>query len=612
MRFFCVNFSVLVLHNISQYGIITVSTTLDVVLKGLENMRLQITKSTNAECFYVVKSIYENKRRTNKVIEKLGNLEEVRKKAGAKDPYLWAKEYVQELNRLEKEGTEPVVISKFDPSNLQTKGLQTGYCCGYLFLQKIYHELGLHGICAEISKRHKFEYDLDNILSRLIYGRVLNPTSKLGTMEYSEKLLEQPKFELHQIYRALEVLAKENDFIQAELYKNSLKLSKRNDRILYYDCTNYFFEIEEEDDFRKYGHSKEHRPNPIVQMGLFLDGDGIPLAFCISPGNTNEQATLKPLEKKIIHDFSKASFVVCTDAGLSSTANRKFNDIAGRAFITAQSIKQMKDYQKEWALDDDGWRLPGSNTNYKLSEILNNEEMFEAYRERTFFKERWINESGLEQRFIVTFSIKYMLYHRQLRDQQLQRALKMIEKPREASRQSQADPRRFLKATAATADGEIAEQKVYSIDEEKFLEESRYDGFYAVATNLEDDAESIVRLNSGRWEIEESFRIMKSEFNARPVYLSRADRITAHFLTCFLALTVYRYLEKRIGGKYTCSETVSALRGMLLRKIDSSCYLPVYTRTDLTDALHEAFGFRTDYEVLTGKMMKKILKVTQR
>ena len=575
-------------------------------------MRLQITKSANAECFYVVKSIYENKKRTNKVVERLGNLEEVKEKAGTKDPYLWAKEYVQELNRLEKEGTEPVVISKFVPSKLQAKDLQTSYHCGYLFLQKIYHELGLHKISADISKRYKFEYDLDNILSRLIYGRVLNPTSKLGTMEYAKKLIEQPKFELHHIYRALEVLAKENDFIQAELYKNSLKLSKRNDRILYYDCTNYFFEIEEEDDFRKYGHSKENRPNPIVQMGLFLDGDGIPLAFCLAPGSANEQTTLKPLEKKIIHDFENVSFVVCTDAGLSSTANRKFNNISGRAFVTTQSIKQMKDYQKEWALADDGWRLVGSNTEYRLSDILSDETLFEAYKDKTFFKERWMNENGLEQRYIVTFSIKYMLYHRQLRERQLQRALKMLEKPGSLSKSRQTDPKRFIKTEAATKDGELAEKKSYSIDEEKYIEESRYDGFYAVATNLEDDAESIVRINSRRWEIEESFRIMKSEFDARPVYLSREDRITAHFQTCFLALTVYRYLEKRIGSKFTCTEILSTLQKMQLRKIDSSGYIPAYTRTDLTDALHDSFGFRTDYEIVTGKAMKNILKGTQK
>ena len=575
-------------------------------------MRLNLVKSKNATQFYVIKSYRENGVNHTKIVEKLGNLEEVTKKAGEQDPYEWAKAYVSELNRREKEGREPKVIAEYDPQRSLVSGNQKLYSGGYLFLQKIYHELGLHKISADISKRYKFEYDLDNILSRLVYGRVLNPTSKLGTMEYAKKLIEQPKFELHHIYRALEVLAKENDFIQAELYKNSLKLSKRNDRILYYDCTNYFFEIEEEDDFRKYGHSKENRPNPIVQMGLFLDGDGIPLAFCLAPGSTNEQTTLKPLEKKIIHDFENASFVVCTDAGLSSTANRKFNNISGRAFVTTQSIKQMKDYQKEWALADDGWRLAGSNTEYRLSDILSDETLFEAYKDKTFFKERWMNENGLEQRYIVTFSIKYMLYHRQLRERQLQRALKMLEKPGSLSKSRQTDPKRFIKSEAVTQDGEIAEKKSYSIDEEKYLEECRYDGFYAVATNLKDDAESIVRINSRRWEIEESFRIMKSEFDARPVYLSREDRITAHFLTCFLALTVYRYLEKKIGDDFSCSELLNTLKSMDFMKLEGQGYVPVYTRTEITDRLHESFGFRTDYEIVTSKMMKNILKVTQK
>ena len=575
-------------------------------------MRLNLVKSKNATQFYVIKSYRENGINRTKIIEKLGNLEEVKRKAGTQDPYEWAKAYVEEMNRLEKEGREPDILAKLSPCMQLPSNEQILFNGGYLFLQKIYHELGLHKICADISKRYKFEYDLCDILSRLIYGRVLNPTSKLGTMEYAKKLIEQPKFELHQIYRALEVLAKENDFIQAELYKNSLKLSKRNDRILYYDCTNYFFEIEEEDSFRKYGHSKENRPNPIVQMGLFLDGDGIPLAFCLAPGNTNEQTTLKPLEKKIIHDFENASFVVCTDAGLSSTANRKFNDISGRAFITTQSIKKMKDYQKEWALSDDGWHLAGDSTQYNLSKILGSEELFETFKDKIFFKERWIKEDGIEQRFIVTFSIKYMLYHRQLRERQLQRAVKMIERPSAISKSRQTDPKRFIKTTTVTNDGEIAEKKSYSIDEDKYLDECKYDGFYAVATNLEDDAESIVRINSRRWEIEESFRIMKSEFDARPVYLSREDRITAHFLTCFLALTIYRYLEKRTGNMYTCEEILSTIKTMDFQKFNVQGYMPVYTRTELTDKLHESFGFRTDYQILTNRMIKTILKASKK
>ena len=579
---------------------------------GTRKMRLQITKSANAECFYVVKSVYENKKSANKVIEKLGNLEEVKQKARGKDPYLWAKEYVVELNRLEKNGMEPPVISKFIPSRLQAKNLQTSYNCGYLFLQKLYYELGLHKICAKISKRYKFEYDLNSILSRLVYGRITNPCSKLGTLEYSKKLIEQPNFELHQIYRGLEVLAKENDLIQSEVYKNSLKLSKRNDRILYYDCTNYFFEIEEEDAFRKYGHSKENRPNPIVQMGLFLDGDGIPLAFSITPGNTNEQTTLKPLEEKIIRDFSNANFVVCTDAGLSSTANKKFNDIPGRRFITTQSLKKMKNYQKEWALSPDGWKLSGSPNEFNINEILSDESKFEKFKNEVFYKERWQNEDGLEQRFIVTFSIKYMLYHRQLREKQLQRAEKLLAKPSAITKSRQTDPKRFIKETNATKEGEIAEKKIYEIDQERYLEESKYDGFYAIATNLEDDAKDIAKVSAERWQIEESFRIMKSEFNARPVYLSRKDRITAHFLTCFLALTIYRYLEKKLKDDFTSHEIIKTLRQMEFLKIKGDGYIPAYTRTDLTDKLHETFGFRTDYEILTNKKIKEIIKNTKK
>lgn len=574
-------------------------------------MRLQITKSTNAECFYVVKSVYENKKRTNVVVEKLGNLNDVKLRAGDQDPYEWARSYVEELNRIERVGLERTVTAEYNPNKTLESDKRTLFDGGYFFLQRIYHELGLNKICRRISEKYKFEYDLDNILSRLVYGRILYPTSKLGTMEYSKRLIEQPRFELHQIYRALEVLAEECDLIQSELYKNSLRLSKRNDKILYYDCTNYFFEIEEEDELRKYGNSKEHRPSPIVQMGLFLDGDGIPLAFSITPGNTNEQVTLKPLEKKIIKDFSNSSFVVCTDAGLSSTVNRKFNDIAGRAFITTQSIKKMREYLKDWALAKDGWSLPGHKGEYDLNSVLTDEVLFERYKNKTFLKERWINEDGLEQRIIVTFSIKYMLYQREIRNRQLARVQKMIESPASVSRVRATDPKRFVKEVRVANDGDLAEKKSYILDEDRYLDECKYDGFYAVATNLEDDAESIVRINSGRWEIEESFRIMKSEFSARPVFLSRADRIAAHFLTCFLALTVYRYLEKKIGGRYSCIGILNTLKSMQFAYLRGKGYIPVYTKTEITDKLHNVFGFRTDSEIVTSKMMKKILHGTQ-
>lgn len=575
-------------------------------------MRLKISRSKNAASYYVTKTVYENGRERTVTVEKLGTEKQIQEKHPGINPEVWARAYVAELNRLEQEGLEPKVIAEYDPNKEIESNVKSIFEGGYLFLQKIYYALGFHKICREISEKYKFEYKLNDILSRLIYGRILYPTSKLGTMEYSKRLIEQPRFELHQIYRALEILAKESNFIQSQLYKNSLKFSKRNDRILYYDCTNYFFEIEQEDEFRRYGVSKENRPNPIVQMGMFLDGDGIPLAFSMSPGNVNEQSTLKPLEKKIIKDFSKASFVVCTDAGLSSTVNRKFNDINGRAFITTQSVKKMKAYQKEWALSDSGWRLPGGNEEYTLSSIFADEVLFEKYRKHTFYKERWIKEDGLEQRFIVTFSIKHMLYQREIRQRQLQRAQDMVETPAKLSHARQTDSKRFVKEIAVTTNGEIAGEKSYSIDEDKFLEECKYDGFYAVATNLEDDAESIIKINSGRWTIEESFRIMKSEFAARPVFLSREDRITAHFLTCFLALTVYRYLEKKLGNEYTCSNILDTLKSMNFMYLEGKGYVPTYTKTKLTDKLHDAFGFHTDSQIVTIKRMKNILKVTQK
>ena len=219
----------------------------------------------------------------------------------------------------------PIIIRK-DPSKLIDKNIQTSFNVGYLFLQDIYYKLKLDKICNKIAKQYQFKFDLNEILSKLIYSRVLFPASKLKTLELSQRFLEQPNFEYQHIERALPVLCDNMYFIQSELYKNSKEYMKRNNKILYYDCTNYYFEIEEENGLKQYGKSKENRPNPIVQMGLFMDGNGIPLAFDITPGNTNEQKTLQPLEEKIINDFECAEFVVCTDAGLASKTNRKFND----------------------------------------------------------------------------------------------------------------------------------------------------------------------------------------------------------------------------------------------------------------------------------------------
>lgn len=568
-------------------------------------MRLQIVHSKNAKSFYVVKSILTRGKRSSKVVEKLGTYADLLERLNGEDPIAWAQAYVATLTRKEKEGRQAVLI-KYEPSKQIPKDELRSVNGGYLFLQKLYHELGLHTICATITAKHKFEYDLNAILSRLIYSRILYPASKRTTFELAQRFIEPPAFELHHIYRALEVLAKEADFIQASLYANSLKTHPRNTGILYYDCTNYFFEIEQEVGLKQYGVSKEHRPNPIVQMGLFMDGDGIPLAFSIHKGNLNEQLTLKPLEQKIITDFKLSRFVVCTDAGLSSLENRIFNDQKERAFITTQSLKKLKDHLKQWALDPTGWRCSGDPRTFDLC------TMDETHaHEVTYYKERWMNENGLEQKLIVTFSPKYRDYQRTLRNAQVSRAQQTLTQPFKLVKTHPNDYKRFIQTLAMTAHGEVAEQKHHSLNQTQIEKEALYDGFYAVCTNLEDAASEIIKINHRRWEIEECFRIMKSEFKARPVYLSKDDRIEAHFTSCFLALILYRLLEKRLKDQYTCREIINGLKDMNFYPLNGEGLIPTYTRTDFTDSLHDVFKFRTDLQILPPKTVKNICKMTK-
>lgn len=562
--------------------------------------------------FHVIRDIRRNGIRSTEIMENLGRASEICKQYNVTDADAWAREYVNKLRDENKEKGHKVLIP-FNTNVMIEKDERLLYNAGYLFLQRIYYQLGLPSICRKISKSGSFEYNLDSILSRLVYGRILYPSSKLSCFEQSQKLLEKPDFDLHQIYRALSVLSENSDLIQSELYKRSGKVIKRSTGILYYDCTNYFFELEKESGLKQYGPSKEHRPNPIVQMGLFMDRSGIPLAFCINPGNQNEQLSLKPLEQKIMKDFELSKFVVCTDAGLSSVDNRRFNNYGERSFITTQSIKKLKDELKKWALDTTGWRLEGSEEEHDISKLEDSPEE----RKKIYYKQRFIEgydeerDISFDQNLIVTFSKKYKIYQQTIRNRQVERAIKYLNKPDSVDKRSQNDARRFVTKTSLTKDGEVAETAVYELDEAAIAREAQYDGFYAVCTNLDDDPPEIAKINRGRWEIEESFRIMKSEFEARPVYLQRDDRIKAHFLTCFIALLIYRILEKKLGEEYTCEEIIKCLREMDMRKIGNSGYIPVYTRTKLTDALHEYSGFRTDYEITTPKSMAGIIRRTK-
>ena len=564
-------------------------------------MRLSITHTKNNTYFYMIKSYRNNGKNTTKIIECLGNIDEVKQKSNGQDPIEWAKKYIEKRTEEEKEGKGIYFEKLIESAPLDDK--QKVFNCGYLFLQDIYYNLGLDKICKKISKNYKIKYDLNSVLSNLIYTRIIEPTSKLSSLEVAKKLIEQPNYELQNIYRALEIISKETDYIESEVYKNSLKVIKRNTKILYYDCTNYFFEIEQAEGLKQYGVSKENRPNPIVQMGLFLDGDGYPLALNINSENTNEQITLTSTEEQIIKDFKFSEFVVCTDAGLASIANRKFNAIQNRSYIVTQSLKKIKGHLKDWALSPEGWHKINSKKEINLNDIDKS-----SSNEEIYYKERWINENGLEQRLIVSYSSKYAAYQKNIRAKQIERAQNMILNPTSISKKRQDDPKRFITTTSITKDGEIAENKLLTLNMKKIENEEIYDGFYAVCTTLEDDIESIIKINKRRWEIEESFRILKTDFKARPVYLKRDDRIKAHFTTCFLSLLIYRILEHKLEEKYTSSEIIETIRNMNSLKIDGLGYKQIYSKSLITDNLCQTFNMNLDQQFISNNNFKKFFK----
>lgn len=581
-------------------------------------MRLVIKQSGRFTYLYAIKGYRtDDGKSTTKVVRKFGTVEGLRDRLGGEDPIEWARGQVEEMTAAEKEEGKKVVI-ECDPKALIEKGAQRSYNGGYLFLQKIYYELGLDYICEKIVKKHKLvQYDLNGILSRLIYTRILYPGSKRSSLEDSRRFFEQPDCSLEQVYRALSLLATEFNSIQADVYKRSLRLGRRETGVVYYDLTNYFFEWEEEGGLVQYGHCKEGRPLPIVQMGLFMDRDGFPLAMCVEPGNKAECSTLKPMEAILKERFGLSKLIVCTDGGLSSYGNRKNNEIEDRSFITVQSLKKLNGNLQEWALGSTGWHVAGDDAEYDISK-LNGEDHYETL----FYKERWdptpmSTGETLEQRIIVTYSLKYKEYLSCVRDRQVSRAWNLLNKGKGATskRKSPNDAKRYIKAEHCTADGEIAQIENYSLNQEMIDQESRFDGFYALCTDLEDPAPTIIKLNGGRWIIENGFRILKTDFGARPVYVRRDDRIKAHFLTCFLSLLIYKYLERKVNRAnrhFSTGEITDTLRGMDFLSVSGEGYIPTYTRTDLTNNLHGSAGFRTDLQIVTKKMMRGIIAQTKK
>lgn len=595
-------------------------------------MKLKITKTKKTSILYVQKAFRDKTgKSTSKIHERLGTLEEVRQRCGDQDPIEWAKEYIARLTAQEKEGRQ-VIISRMSPTRLIEKGERQSCEGGYLFLKRQYYLVGLDRICQTISRKHKFDFDLNAILELMVYERLLRPASKLGNYRRNDSYLESFDFEQQHIYRSLDILDKHSEYIQKRLFMNSAKVVQRDTTVMYYDCTNYFFERETTDPdyvmdkkgnlherIRKYGVSKEHRPNPIVQMGMFIDNTGIPVAMCINPGNTNEQSTLIPTEKTIVEKMGVKKIVVCTDGGLSSESNRSYNSTAQRSFITVQSIKKLEAHLKTWSLQTTGWRLlqSGSQPTERYYKGVKEDEFeFDLadrdtaryYGDRTFYRERWIlnEKSGFSQRLIVTFSYKYRDYLRGLRQREIDKA-ELNARKNKVAEKSYKDPNRFLSETFATEDGEIASYRTVALNLDAISEEGKYDGFYAICTDLKDEVARIIELNHNRWESEDAFRVIKSDFKGRPVFVWTAEHIRAHFIICFITLALFRILEKELGYKYTSSVIIDKLRSMSMNIVRGEGYRPNFTRDDLTDDLHQKAGFRLDTEIVTRQKIKQII-----
>lgn len=572
-------------------------------------MKVTIAGSKKSESVYITRSFVNDKgKTTSETFRKLGTMRDLLEEHGPTrdDVIKWAREEARiETEKYKKDRETKSIHLIFRTDEQIKKGQAVTYRGGYLFPQNIYYRLQLDKICHKLREKYKFQYDINAILSDILYGRILEPSSKRSGYETAQQFLEKPTYKLHDVYRALDVLGNECDFIQSEVYKNSHLLGKRNDKVLYYDCTNYYFEIEQEDGDKKYGKSKEHRPNPILQMGLFMDGDGIPLAFSLFPGNANEQTSVKPLEEKILREFGCEKFIYCSDAGLGSENIRRLNHIGKRAFIVTQSIKKLNEEDRSWALDKKDFFRVSDCKPVDITRLPEDDDGL-------YFKEIAYTPKEIHQRLIITYSPRYARYQKTIRSKQVERAEEMVKQGHiKKERRNPNDPARFVGKNAVTKEGEAAE--IYSfLDTQKIEDEAKYDGFYAVCTDLlEDCAGEILAVSEGRWQIEECFRIMKTDFEARPVFLQNEIRIKAHFLSCFLALLIYRFLERILGKKYTCDEILNTLRNFNFTELKEQGFVPAYTRSDLTDLLHEKCGFHTDFEFITKSQMKTIQKISK-
>lgn len=610
------------------------------------SMKLYYDKRLKDPTYYIQQGFRNGKKTTTKNIKRLGKHSELL--LITDNPLEYAKNEVKKMNEEYRSGrSEFIVTMDFNeriPSTDSPCSNSTSLNIGYLYLKDIYAKLNLSDFFKSVSSDRKITYDCNKICQFLTYARILDPASKYGTYDKLDTYYEKPQVEYQHMIRFLDILDRNSDKYLKHLFDNSENIVKRDTSVMYYDCTNYFFETEKPDEeivdevtgeiilgLRQFGISKENKTSPIVEMGLIMDSRGIPISMCIHPGNTNEQLTAVPLEKEVIKMTGNKKFIYCADAGLGSYNIRKFNDMGGRAYIVTQSVKKLGQEIKDSVFNDSNYRLLSNDDAITLKEMrtfdkkdANNLSLYNdfaykvipantamdtgLYEEKVYKNGRTkkVKAKGtLHQYIIVTFSRKMMEYQRTIRERQLERAKKLLRlKDPEKIKKGPNDIRRFLKNTSSDTAN-------YVLDMDKIHEEEKYDGFYAVATNLDDSAKDILAVAQNRYKIEDCFRIMKTNFDARPVFLRKPERIRAHFLICYTALLIYRLMECKLDDNLThvtTSNLIKTLRNMNVVNMDDMYYKSIYSGSQALDALERCFELQLNRKYYRPSDLNKIVK----
>lgn len=610
------------------------------------SMKLYYDKRLKDPTYYIQQGFRNGKKTTTKNIKRLGKHSELL--LITDNPLEYAKNEVKKMNEEYRSGrSEFIVTMDFNeriPSTDSPCSNSTSLNIGYLYLKDVYAKLNLSDFFKSVSSDRKITYDCNKICQFLTYARILDPASKYGTYDKLDTYYEKPQIEYQHMIRFLDILDRNSDQYLKHLFDNSENIVKRDTSVMYYDCTNYFFETEKPDEeivdevtgeiilgLRQFGISKENKTSPIVEMGLIMDSRGIPISMCIHPGNTNEQLTAVPLEKEVIKMTGNKKFIYCADAGLGSYNIRKFNDMGGRAYIVTQSVKKLGQEIKDIVFNDSNYRLLSNDDAITLKEMrtfnkkdANNLSLYNdfaykvipantamdtgLYEEKVYKNGRTkkVKTKGtLHQYIIVTFSRKMMEYQRTIRERQLERAKKLLRlKDPEKIKKGPNDIRRFLKNTSSDTAN-------YVLDMDKIHEEEKYDGFYAVATNLDDSAKDILAVAQNRYKIEDCFRIMKTNFDARPVFLRKPERIRAHFLICYTALLIYRLMECKLDDNLThvtTSNLIKTLRNMNVVNMDDMYYKSIYSGSQALDALERCFELQLNRKYYRPSDLNKIVK----